>query len=153
MPRRFQHLNQEWEAVGTGTGHGVGFGHLPAVNRWGVIFRSISKPEQGEYRGTMPEADPQNLTEEDLKRILEEQLVISAIDRSRYTWRPAEAISKDLGLSLDRVRDILETTTEAEVIHGDQPNSQGYELYTTRDHFVKTTGDVMKRYLDVETSS
>lgn len=155
MSKRFHHLGQEWEAVGTGTGHGVGFGHLPQVNRWGVIFRSISRPEQGDYRyrGTASQCNPEAVSEDELRRILEEPLVIAAIDRSRYTWRPAEAIAPETGLPLERVRQILETTTEADVMRGNEPNPQGYALYTTRDHFVKTTGDVNQRYLVVESSS
>jgi len=53
--KRFHHLGQEWEAVGTDTGHGVGFGYLPSVDRWGVILRSVSNPQQDDYRyrGTM----------------------------------------------------------------------------------------------------
>jgi hypothetical protein len=153
--RRFQHLGQEWEAVGTGTGRGVGFGYLPTVDRWGVIFRSISRPEQGDYtyRGTMSQADPNAVELDELRQGLEDVLTIAAIDRSRFTWRTAEAISRDTGIDLSRVRTILDRTTEADVMQAERPNPQGHLLYTTRDHFLKTTGDVSKWYRDVETST
>lgn len=88
-----------------------------------------------------------------MKRALEEVLTIAAIDRSRYTWRTAEGIAAETGIPVDRVRHILETTTEADVMEADQPNPQGHVLFSTRDHFVKTTGDVSKRYTDVERST
>ena len=153
MAKRFRHLGQEWEAVGTGTGHGVGFGYVPEVDRWGVIFRSISQPEKGEYRGTMSKADPTALEDDELKRILEEVLVIAGIDRSNYTWRTAQGIAAEAHIPLDRVLQILDTTAEADVIQADQPNDIGHVLYTTRHHFVKTTGDVSKRYRGVERST
>jgi hypothetical protein len=148
-------LGQEWEALGTGTGHGVGFGHLPSVNRWGVILRSVSNPQQGDYRyrGTMSQSDPNAVELEELRRVLEEVLTIAAIDRSRFTWRTAEGIAEETGIHLDRVRQILDTTSEADVMQSDEANPQGHELFTTRDHFVKTTGDVSKRYADVERST
>ena len=153
--RRFQHLGQEWEAVGTGTGHGVGFGYLPNVDRWGVILRSVSNPQQGDYRyrGSMSQSDPNAVDLDELKRVLEEVLTIAAIDRSRFTWRTAEGIAEETGIPIARVRQILETTSEADVMQSDEANPQGHELFTTRDHFVKTTGDVSKRYAGVERST
>ena len=150
MAKRFRHLDQDWEATATGTGHGVGFGNVaPAINRWGVIFRSVSDPSR-EYRGSISASDPASANDHELKEVLEEQLVIAAINRSRYVWRPAEAISRDTGLPTDRVRDILENKAD-DVIAGEQ-NGEGFWLYTTRDHLSKTSGDVMKHY-QVEESS
>lgn len=152
MSRRFQHLGQEWDATSTGTGHGVGFGHIPQIDRWGVIFRSVSNQAQGAYRSSISNSDPSNVSEDELKGALEEQLVLEAINRSRYTWRPAEAISRDTGIPLDRVQHILEHTRAADVMSGPL-NTQGLLLYTTRDHFVNTTGDLMRRYQHVDESS
>lgn len=150
--KRFHHLGQEWEAVGAGTGHGVSTGYLPAVDRSGVLFRSVSKPELGDYRyrGTMSKSDPIDVSDDELKKLLEELLTIAAIDRSRFTWRTAEGIAKETGIPLARVRQILETTSEADVLESEESNSQGHVLFSTRDHFVKTTGDVSKRYSGVE---
>jgi len=153
--RRFHHLGQEWEAVPTGTGHGLGSAYLPSIDRRGVILRSVSNPEQGDYRyrGTMSQSDPNDAALEELKDVLEEVLTIASIDRSRFTWRTAEGIAEETGISVDRVRQILETTSEADVMQSDEANPQGHALFTTRDHFVKTTGDVSKRYAGVERST
>ena len=152
-PKRFRHLGQEWEAVGTGTGHGIDGPYPPPIDRWGVVFRSVSKPEQGDYRGVLSKGDPSAVDVAELRSVLEELLAIAAIDRSRFTWRTAEGIAKDTGIPLERVQDILETTSEADVLQSEQPNPQGHILFTTQDHFVKTTGDVGKRYSDVERST
>jgi hypothetical protein len=152
MSKHFHHLNEDWQATATGTtGHGVGFLEAPAVDRWGVIFRSISQPDRGEYRASISKQDPANATDAELARALEEQLVLAAIDRSRYIWRPAEAIATETGLAVERVRSILENSL-ADVIAGDR-NDQGRWLYTTREHLAKTAGDVMTRFYLVQESS
>ena len=155
MPKKFRYLNQEWEVIETGTGRGVGSGRadntLPGIDRWSVIFRSASHPERGEYRASISVSNAANATEEELKSVLDEQLVIGAINRSRYIWRPAEAIAAETGLEIDRVRDILENTAD-DVIAGDN-NQQGLLLYTTGEHLANTSGDVLKKVYDVEESS
>jgi len=151
MSTRFQHLNTNWEATGTGTGHGVGVGPtLPAVNRWGVTFKAVEDPSR-QYRGTISAEDPGAVPEDELKDALEEQLVIAAIEMSKYIWRPAEAISRDTGIALDKVRRILETTS-VDVIVAPQPNKQGLTLYSTREHYQKNTSFV-RRYIDTIESS
>ena len=66
----------------------------------------------------------QALSEEELER-----RVIAAINKSRYTWRPAEAIgTKETSIPVDHVRRILETTTAADIIRAPQPNRQGGNL-------------------------
>ena len=152
MPKQFKHLNETWQATATGISNGSGFGDaLPAVSRWGVIFQSISRPDRGEYRASISGPDPAGVADAELHQALEEQLVLAAINRSRYVWRPAEAIAKETGLTDERVRYILEFIAN-DVIAGDQ-NKDGLWLYTTRDHLSKTAGDVMKQfYKVVETS-
>lgn len=152
MPKEFKHLDEDWRATATGTGHGVGVGDaIPAVNRWGVIFRSITRPERGEYRGSISVPDPADATDAELRQVLDEQLILAAINRSRYIWRPAEAIARDTGLETEYVRQVLENTAP-DVIAGDR-NAQGLWLYTTGEHLAKTTGDMMRRFYDVEESS
>ena len=152
MSKRFHHLSEDWEVTTTGTGHGFGFGDsLPAIERWGVIFRSVSHPERGEYRAWLSAQDPSAAGDAELQQALEEQLVLAAIDRSRYIWRPAEAIANDTGLDAERVRFILENVA-GDVIAGGR-NGQGHWLYTTRAHLSTTAGDVMKRFYDVQESS
>jgi hypothetical protein len=152
VPKQFSHLGEEWIASATGTGHGVGFGNaIPAIDRWGVIFRSLTNPARGEYRASISASDPANATDVELKQALEEQLILAAIDRSRYIWRPAEAIARDTGLETERVRQYLENAAP-DIIVGDR-NAQGLWLYTTGEHLAKSTGDVMKRFYEVEESS
>lgn len=152
MSKRFRHLGQEWEAFGTGTGHGVGAGILPPINRWGVVFRSVTQPDRGDYRGgSISAADPAKVSEAELKSTLEEQLVTEAINRSRYIWRPAEAISRETGIPVERVRHILENT--ASDVLGGSRNQQGLWLYTTREHLANTASSTMRQFFDVEESS
>lgn len=150
MPTRFQHLGREWEATPTGTGHGVGSGFLPSIDRWGVVFRAVDDPGN-EYRGTISAEDPSKVPDDELRGALDEQLVIATIENSRYIWRPAEAISKETGIPLDEVRRILETTS-ADVIVAPEPNKQGFTLYSTRGHYQKNTS-FAKRYIDTLESS
>ncbi len=152
--KRFRHLDQEWEAVGTGTGSAFGVGRPPIVTRWGVVFRSLSDPERGDYgyRGTVLGSDPGAIPEDQLKLALEEALIVAAIDRSRFTWRTASGIAEETHIPVARVQDVLETTNQADVI-ASYESRPGEPLFSTRDHFVKTTGDVSKRYTDVESST
>jgi hypothetical protein len=152
VSKRFTHLNEEWEATGTGTGHGVGFGHPPAIDRWGVVFRSVTNAVRGEFRGSVSQQEPAHVAVDELKAALDEQLVLAAIDRSRYTWRPAEAIAGETGIDLNAVRRILETTA-ADVIVSPHRNNQGFTLYTTREHLVRTGGDLMQRFTNVDETS
>jgi hypothetical protein len=101
----------------------------------------------------MSQFDPNSVEVDELKRVLEEVITVAAIDRSRFTWRTAEGIAEETGITVDRVRQILETTSEADVFQSDELNPQGHLLFTTRDHFVKTTGDVSNRYSGVERST
>jgi hypothetical protein len=152
LSKRFVHLNEEWDATGTGTGHGVGFGHVPAIDRWGVVFRSVTNPAKGEFRASVSQQDPANVADVELEAALDEQLVLAAINRSRYTWRPAEAIAGETGIDLNTIRRILETTA-ADIIVSPHQNKQGLRLYTTREHLVRTGGDVMQRFTDVDETS
>lgn len=151
MSKRFKHLGEEWEAFGTGTGRGVGFGFPPPIDRWGVVFRSVTNPDKGDVAGaSISKQDPADVSEAELKRALEEQLVLAAINRSRYVWRPAEAISEDTKIPLDRVQSILDTASN---VVGGSRNQRGLWLYTTRDHLTKTASAAMKQFFEMEESS
>ena len=151
MSKRFEHLDDEWVATATGTGVGSGaFGNaLPPITRWGVVFRSMKNPER-EYRGSLSGADPANVPEAELRSVLEEQLVLAAINRSKYVWRPADAIARETKIPLDRVQSALDGLDS--IIEGDQ-NAEGLQLYTTREHLSRTSGDVMKEFFEVRRSS
>jgi hypothetical protein len=139
-----------WEAAPTGTGHGVGSGFLPEIDRWGVVFTVVGHPGK-EYRGSVSAEDPDNVSQDELRSALNEQLVIAAIEDSKYVWRPAEAISNETGIPVDQVRRILETTS-ADILVAPEPNKQGFTLYSTRAHYQKNTSFV-KRYIDTLESS
>lgn len=152
MSKRFKHLGDEWEAFGVGIGVGTGFGFPAPANRWGVTFRSVGHPDKGDYAGgSISKSQPEHVSEAELRRVLEERLVLAAINRSRYVWRPAEAISTETGIPVDRVRNILEHTAD-NVISGSR-NQQGLWLYTTREHLSKTASPAMKQFFEVEESS
>lgn len=148
--RPFEHLGEEWEAVSLGTGRGVGSGRLPKIDRWSVRFRSRTSPQWGEFHGTLSSADLNKVSADDLKRALEEALTVAAIDRSRFVWRTAEGIARETRIPVDQVRDILLSTSEADIIQSARKNQQGHVLYTTRDHLVRTTGEVRHLYNGVE---
>jgi len=152
LSKRFNHLGNEWEAFATGWGDGVGSAFRPDVDRWGVVFRSVTNPSSGDYGvGSISEADPADASERELKRALEEQLVLAAINRSRYVWRPAEAISEETRIPLERVRHILENAA-TDVIGGSR-NDQGYWLYTTRAHLAKAASPAMRQFFKIQESS
>jgi hypothetical protein len=153
MSAQFEHLGAQWEAVSSGVSTGAGFfgDASPPLTSHGVIFRS----PWGEFRGVISKSDVEDASVEELRGALDRELerrVLGAIQQSRYTWRPAEAISKDTNIPLEHVLHILETTSSAEVISGPR-NKDGLLLYTTKDHFVQTGGDVMKRYAETDESS
>src|SRR5688500_3360577 len=110
MSKVFAHLGRNWEAWPTGTGHGVGAagqgGTLPAINRWGSVIRQVPAG-RAEYRAGISGPDPAQVAEDELKAVLDEQLVIESINGSPFVWRPAEAIAKDTGIDVATVRQIL----------------------------------------------
>ena len=143
--RTFQYLGDEWEVTPTDTGHRVAASWLkPIEHRWGFVFRSLSN--QKEYRNHVSARAPEAASQDALVQALEEALVIDAIESSRYVWRPAEAISRDTGIPLERVRRILNTTSR-DVITAPQPNAQGFTLYSTRDHYQRLE-PLVNRLLD-----
>ena len=120
MKKRFHHLGLEWEAS-------TGDVSAPLASRR-VTFRS----KWGEFGSLVHAPDPAGLSEEELRASLDQELerrIIAAINKSRYTWRPAEAIgTKETSIPADHVRRILETTTAADIIRAPQSNRQGGNL-------------------------
>lgn len=144
MSKRFQHLGTEWEAVSSGVTTGAGFlgDNPPPLTTHGVIFRA----PWGEIRGAIAHADPDEASDDELRRALTielERRVLPSINQSQYVWRPAEAIATEAGLPVEMVRQFLESSPE--VMRAPGPNKQGYLLYTTRDHYRKLT-PWLKRY-------
>ena len=67
------------------------------------------------------------------------QLVISALEDSRYEWRSMEGISEQTGLPQAQVGRIIEEM-EDEIVRSSVPDEKGRSLYTTRRHYRATHG-------------
>jgi hypothetical protein len=76
--------------------------------------------------------------------------VLAAINDSIYIWRPAEKLSKETGLPVKQVREILETNPS--VVRSPNRNRQGLILYSTREHLVHLSSASV-RYLGTQPSS
>lgn len=83
--------------------------------------------------------------------VLDEPLVVSAIERAPGTWRSAPAISEETGIPLDRVQAVLRAAP-ADVIVAPGGGDGGEDVYSTRTHYRKTKS-LFERYLDVLASS
>ena len=142
MSKRFHHLSEEWEAESTGTGHGVGSGHVPAISSWGVTFRRVSQGSTGPYHGSISKPNASQATDEELRKSLENALtrtLVKALEDPRWDWRTVEGLSRDTGLPLDYIRTTLESSSD-EVIRSRTPDAEGRALYTTRRHYTKRRG-------------
>ena len=140
--RRFHHLGEEWEAEPTGTGHGVGSGHVPAITSWGVMFRRVSKPDKGPYFGSISRPDVTQASEEDLRKSLEDAItraIFKALEDPQWDWRTVDGLAEDTGLPSDHIRTALESSSD-DVIRSRAPDSEGRVLYTTRRHYTKRRG-------------
>ena len=151
MSKRLEHLGIEWEAASSGwIQESASFGAAPAT-RHEIIFQSA----WGDFEGEIRKRELADASDDELRNALAaalESRILDAIQHSRFTWRTAEAISKETNIPLQHVQHVLEHTTAADVISGPR-NKQGLLLYTTKDHFVQTGGDVMRRYVSTEESS
>jgi len=78
--------------------------------------------------------------------VLDEPLVLSAIERAGETWQSAEAISAETGIPLDRVHGVLDTTP-ADLIVAPAADATGRALFSTRTHYRRTTS-LFRRYID-----
>lgn len=146
--RRFAHLGEEWEAFrSTATAAAFGVVAEPVAR---VGFRSVTRPERGEFRTNTPWSQVTTLTDHDLGRLLEMALTIAAIDRSPFVWRTAEGIAKETGIELTRVRECLEGSGD-DVLESEETDSKGRALYTTQDHFLR--GAYGKSYTQIESPS
>ena len=80
--------------------------------------------------------------------VTDEPLVLAAIERSDETWLFAAAIAAGSGLSLERVRAVVDSS--AAVIVEAAPAE--HPRYSTREHYRSTTG-LLRRYVDALLSS
>jgi hypothetical protein len=83
--------------------------------------------------------------------VADEPLVLLAIERAPESWLPAERIAAEIGLPVDRVRTVLETTTaDVIVTHAEGPGQP--PRYSTRAHY-RATSSILRRYLDALTTA
>ena len=146
MSRRFRHFDEDWEAEATGMGHGVGSVSRPPITSWGVAFRCISNPAKGPYYGRMATPDVGHLTEEELRKSLEDaitkvnkSLVLRALEDPEWDWRTVQGVVRDTGLTEELITAILEASPD-EVIRSRVPDARGRALYTTRRHYTSRRG-------------
>ena len=78
--------------------------------------------------------------------VLDEPLVLWAIERANETWRSAEVISAEIGVPLDRVQAVLDAAS-ADLIVAPEADANGRALYSTRTHYRRTTR-LFRRYFD-----
>lgn len=153
MNKRFQYLGDEWEANATGTARGEPSSNFAApVNQFGVRFQRTADPTR-EHFGSISQADPQRASNEELEQALTAALlpkVLARIEESQYVWRTAKAIAPEVGLPVNIVRRILESSPN--VIRASITNQQGYLLYSTRHHYQKNT-NWWHRYANTITGS
>lgn len=92
-------------------------------------------------------ADPQDRR----TAVADEPLVLAAIERAPESWLTAERIAAEIGLPIDSVRTVLETTTaDVIVTHAEGPGQP--PRYSTRAHY-RATSSILRRYLDALTTA
>ena len=83
--------------------------------------------------------------------VTDEPLVLATIERSDETWLSAEAIARETGLPVERVRVVLDTAPAGIIV--DAPDGAGAPArYSTREHYRATAG-LLRRYFDALLSS
>jgi hypothetical protein len=133
--RTFQHLNRAWDVELTGTSHGVASGFPPNTTSWGVRFKPVDDPSAEPVYGSIWRPDPTQLSEDDLRKSLESALVAKALEDPNWDWRTVKGVADDTGLTEERVRALLESSTS--VLRSSVPDKKGRSLYTTRQHYKK----------------
>lgn len=59
-----------------------------------------------------------------------------ALENARYDWRTLRGVSKETGLPIDRVQELIERNQKV-VIRSSVPSETGEALFTTRRHYRK----------------
>ena len=148
MVSRFDHRGKWWTVEPTGTAVGVATGFSPRLQSWGVRF----SPEGG---GIAVEGhvsrDPSLATEGQLRAALDVALLASAIDRSRYTWRTVDALSRETGIDAGEVYQLLRTSP-LDFVESVIPAADGRDLFSTRRRY-RADRSALGRYLDLLDSS
>ena len=133
--RRFRHLNREWDVELTGVSHGVSSGVPAKITSWGVWFRPTDDQSVEPFYGSISRPDPAELSDDDLRQSLETALVTKALEDPNWDWRTVRGVVQSTGLSEERVRELLESSTS--MLRSILPGKGGKTLYTTRQHYKK----------------
>ena len=64
-------------------------------------------------------------------------LILVALENSKFKWRTARGISKETELSVHKVQEFLENSPA--ILRSKKPNKSGKPLYTTRERYKKST--------------
>lgn len=65
--------------------------------------------------------------------------VMSALSETRYKWRTIAGISKETGISVEKVKDIISSHTD-QVVQSSALSPEGEALFTSREKHQKETG-------------
>jgi hypothetical protein len=77
--------------------------------------------------------------------------VISALENSDYDWRTLKGMSEDLGISQEKIKEIISKLDEI-VVQSSTLDKDGNNLYTTRKHYNKTQS-FLKRSINAASGS
>lgn len=71
--------------------------------------------------------------------------VIRALENPKYKWRTVHGVSKESGVSVSHVQEIVDKT-QGLVVQSSVPSMDGSSLYTTRRH-LRQYGSTIERLL------
>ena len=66
-----------------------------------------------------------------------EKAVLAALENPKYRWRTVRNVAKEVGILPGTVLDVM-ARNSAIVIKSKVPSASGDDLYTTRDHYLRT---------------
>jgi hypothetical protein len=92
--RRFRHLDEEWDAESTELAGGSGAGNKVPVTDHEVEFTCVSNPSKGPYREDIPKQNPNDVSEEVLKRALERAVARVIHTYLTEVFRPPRRVSE-----------------------------------------------------------
>jgi len=119
------HAGQEWEIRRLGIGTGVGVGAPPDATDWLVDFCCLSDPERPPLKGSIPQPDPDSLSEQALRRALESALVADALERASAPLTLSQ-IAAQTHLSEESVQGYLHGIPHRTHVAGHGPGSTVY---------------------------
>lgn len=86
--RIIEYGDDQWKATADGLGVGVSTGRPASVTRWGMRFKCVSDRGKGSYRGHIRDPNPDNVSDEELRKALKR-----AIEKSVKQSRQAAVVA------------------------------------------------------------